>query len=324
MSKKLAVVDADTLIFRSAAVTENRSVIVKHLKSGRTKEYENRTAFKQEMLQKGYEIKDQEFEYKDVQQAEPIANTLHLVKSQTENILDQFMDHEIIFCAGDKNNFRLDLNLPVQYKNNRSAMLRPVNLSEAKEYFIKKFNAVQADGYEVDDLVSILAYENLAKGYDVTIMSPDKDAKSSDGCKLFDYTDFNKPIVEIKEFHEVKLDSKKKFKSYGIPWLCFQWISGDPSDGFSAKQLAGIKFGDIAAYQTFSTCGNAKDCLIVTRDWFQNAFGDSFTYVDFRGCTISSNWKDIMQLYYKCCRMKRSKDDPLDYKELFDKYGVTL
>ena len=204
-------------------------------------------------------------------------------------------------------------------------MIRPIHLSKAKEYFCDKFGAISANGIEVDDLVLILGYEakNIQKR-DVTLSSVDKDSKQAVGLKLFDYVNPDYPIIEVKDWHTVELNAKKEFKSYGIPWLCYQWINGDLSDGFSAKQLAGIKLGDVGLYEMFKDCKYPKDNLEIVINWFKQSFGDNFSYTDWKGNTISTDWKGIMQLYYKCCKMKTSYEDRLDCFELFGIYGVKL
>lgn len=323
--KSLVVVDADTLVYRAAAVSEERSVLVKHIPSKREKIYKNKTEFKNAMKEKNFVVNSEDFIFEDIQEEQPISNCLHTIKLQAQNIIDRFPEHEIIWCCGDRDNFRLDLPLPVQYKSNRSSMIRPVHLSKAKEYFCDKFGAISAAGVEVDDIVLILGYD--AKKWqkrDVIVATPDKDAKQAVGLKLFDYTNPEYPIIEVNDFHLVELNTKKELKSYGIPWLCYQWVNGDLSDGFAAKQLAGIKIGDVGLYEMFKDCKYPKDNLEIVINWFKESFGDNFTYTDWQGNIVNTDWKGIMQLYYKCCKMKTSYEDKLDCFELFDIYGVKL
>ena len=322
--KKLVVVDADTLVFRSAAVSEERKVNVKHLPSGRERIYKNRTEFKSAMKEKNFEIKPEDFEYEDIQEEQPIEYCLHTIKMQTDAILERFKDSYVVFVAGDSNNFRLDLQLPKRYKSNRDSMLRPVHLAKAKEYFIDKYKAVSADGYEADDLTMILAYEGLKAGKDSYLLSPDKDAQQAIGLKLWDYTKPDSEVITIKEWHPAQLNDKKEFKSYGIPWICFQWINGDLSDGFSAKALAGKKIGDVGFYDMFKDCKSPRDNLQIVVNWFKESFGESFNYTDWQGNLVETDWKGVMNLYYKCCKMKSYENDSLDCFELLNRYGVSV
>lgn len=324
MKKPLVVVDADTLVFRSAAASEERSVLVKHLPSNREKVYKNRTSFKKAMQEKGYQISPDEFQFEDIQEAEPVANCLHTIKRQAESIKERFSDSEVIFCCGDSNNFRLDLPLPARYKNNREGMLLPLLLKEAKEYFCNKFKAKSANGYEVDDLVFILAYEGLSKGRDVILASPDKDSKQGVGLKLFDYTKPERDIVTVQEWHPVELNDKKEFKSYGIPWLAYQCLVGDSTDCFKPTELCKAKFGNVGAYNLLKGCNTPKDCLEAVVSKYKEWYPEPVTYTAWNGKEYNKDWKDILQLYFKCCKMKFNKNDNLDCFALLDKYGVTL
>lgn len=322
--KPLVVVDADTLVFRSAAVSEERKVNVKHLPSGRERIYKNRTEFKSAMKEKNFEIKSEDFEYEDIQEEQPIEYCLHTIKMQAEAILERFKDSHVVFVAGDRNNFRLDLPLPKRYKSNRDGMLRPVHLAKAKEYFIDKYKAISAEGYEADDLSAILAYDGIKAKKDVILASPDKDSKQFVGLKLFDYTNPDKSIVEVKDWHPVELTSKKEFKSYGIPFLAYQMTRGDGSDGYWPYKLAGKEFGDSGAYKLLYQCLTAKECLQVIVNQYKEWYPEPVTYRAWNGKEYTKDWKDILQMYFYCAKMKQSEDDELNAEEFFYNYGVKL
>lgn len=322
--KKLVVVDADTIVFRSAAVAERRSVEVEHLPSGRKKIYDNRTSFKKAMQEKGYSVKPEEFSFVDIQEPEPIANCLHNIKLQADGIIERFSDADVIFVAGDKNNFRLDLPLPNRYKSNRDGMIRPYHLKEAREYFINKYNAKSADGYEVDDLSIILSYEGLHKGKEAILAVCDKDAKQAVGLKLFDYVNPDKPIVHVQNWHDIELDSKKNFKSYGVPFLCYQMICGDGSDGWKPTDLCKAKFGDVGAYKLLSACKTPRECLQVVADQYKAWYSEPVTYKAWNGIEYTKDWRELLQLYWSCAYMLRSYNDETTAEEFFDMYEVKL
>lgn len=321
--KKLVVVDADTLVFRSAAASEDRTVEVEHLPSNRKKIYKNRTEFKKAMQEKGFQIEPEEFKFIDIQEPEPIENCLHNIKIQANNILEMFSDADVIFVAGDSNNFRLDLPLPTRYKSNRDGMLRPVLLKEAREYFIKKFNALSADFKEADDLANILAYEGLRKGKEAILLSPDKDAKQSVGLKLFDYTNPTRDIVHIESWHEMQL-VKGDFKSYGVPFFCYQMTRGDKIDCFSPYELAKVKFGDVGAYKLLSNCSTAKECLEVVVNQYKQWYPEPITYTAWDGNEYSKDWKDLLELYFSAAYMLRWDGDGTTAEGFFGSYGVKL
>lgn len=322
--KKLVVVDADTLVYRSAAASEERSVLVKHLPSNREKIYKNRTKFKKEMQEKNFEVNPGDFTFLDIQEPEPLANCLHTIKMQAQNIIDRFSGAEVIFCCGEKDNFRLNLPLPEQYKSNRADTIRPVHLLEGKEFLIKKFKAQSAVGFEVDDLSIILAYDGKHKGRDVMLAAVDKDANQAVGLKLFDYANPEKEIVKVNNWHDIKLNEKKEFKSYGVPFFCYQWIRGDLSDHIIPYKLAGVKFGDTAAYNLLKDCKTATECLEKVVWQYQQWYQNPVTYTAWDGKEYTKDWKDMLQLFFSAVYMLRSHNDKTTAEEFLDMYGVKL
>lgn len=322
--KKLVVVDADTLVFRSAAVSEERKVNVKHLPSGRERIYKNKTEFKSAMKEKNFEIKAEDFEYEDIQEEQPLEYCLHTIKMQAEAIIERFSGAEVLFCCGEKNNFRLQLPFPEQYKSNRLYTIRPVHLSAGKDFLINKYKAKSADGFEVDDLSIILAYDGKSKGRDVILCSPDKDSKQAVGLKLFDYTNPDKDIVEINDWHEIALNEKKEFKSYGVPFLAYQMVRGDLSDHVLPYKLAGVKFGDSGAYKLFKDCSSSKDCLEKVVEQYKSWYPNPITYTAWDTKEYTKDYKELLQLFFSGVYMLRSYDDRTTAEEFFAKYGVEL
>lgn len=322
--KKLVVVDADTLVFRSAAVSEERRVNVKHIPSGRERIYKNRTEFKSAMKEKNFEIKPEDFEYEDIQEEQPIEYCLHTIKMQTDAILERFKDSYVVFVAGDSNNFRLDLPLPKRYKSNRDNMLRPVHLAKAKEYFIDKYKAISANGYEADDLSAILAYDGVKAKKEVILASPDKDSKQFVGLQIFDYTKPEEGIKGVVDWHPIELNSKKEFKSYGIPFLAYQLLCGDSTDFYKPTDLCNAKFGDVAAYKLLTDCKSSTECLQAVVEQYKKWYPEPVTYNAWNANEHTKDWKGILQLYFYCAKMKQSEDDELNAEEFFYNYGVKL
>lgn len=322
--KKLVVVDADTLVFRSAAVSEERSVNVKHLPSGRERIYKSRTEFKDAMKKKNFKVKPEDFTFEDIQEPEPVDHCLHTIRMQADAIISRFSGSEVIFCCGEKNNFRLNLEFPEQYKSNRSDNIRPIHLSSGKDFLIKKYKAQSADGFEVDDLSIIISYEGKKKGRDVILCSPDKDSRQAVGLKLFDYTNPDKEIVEIKNWHEIVLNDKKEFKSYGVPFFCFQWIRGDLSDHVIPYKLAGVKFGDAGAYKLFKDCKTAKECLNKVVEQYRQWYPEPVTYTAWNGKEYTKDYKGLLQLFFSAIYMLRSHNDKTTAEEFLDMYEVSI
>lgn len=130
-------------------------------------------------------------------------------------------------------NFRKDLY--PKYKSNRVTKddLKPY-LNYGHKYMIDKYDAVQADGMEADDLVSIWAYEARELEIPFVICGIDKDLKQIPG----NHYNYNKQI------HEFVDDDNANYN------LMVQCLTGDSTDNIpglkgigpakAAKILAGV------------------------------------------------------------------------------------
>lgn len=319
---RLVVVDSDTLVFSSAAVCEKRLIDVTHKPTGIIKSFENRTKFKSHMEERGKEITE-DYIITDRQEAEPLPNTLNLIKRSADKILEKFEDDKVIFVAGDVDNFRLDLPLPVQYKSNRKEMMRPVWLKESHEYFKNRYKARKARGYEADDLVSILANEGIREGKEVIVSTPDKDARQTIGANLYNYQSSSDSLVLIEDFHPITME-KGKAKSYGVPWICLQLVLGDPTDCYKPTQLANVKYGDVSAFNDFKDLKTAQESLLKVIEKYKEWYPDKFEYKAWDGVTHEATWESMLQLYFSCVKMKTSEKDELIAGEFFAQYGVDL
>ena len=319
---RLVIIDADTLLFSAAAVTEKRFVDVLHKPTGIVKTFDTRTQFKELMKSKAKDITE-DYVITDRQEPEDIANCLHLVKSSANNIVSRFQFDDIVFVAGDENNFRLDLPLPTRYKDFRKDMIRPVHLKEAHSYFRNKYKAEKAKGMEADDLVTVLANEAVAKGRQAVILSKDKDKRQSIGIYVGDYEADDSMITLVQHMHEIEL-KESKFKSLGVPWIVYQTLVGDASDGYKPSKLANVKYGDAGAYKDLKACKNPQELLQVLKEKYQAWYPEPFEYTAWDGVVHKADWKSMLQLYYSCARMKRTYDDDLAIDKFFNEYGVEL
>ena len=321
MNKALVVVDSDTLIYSAAAVTEKRFIDVLHKPTGIVKSFTNRTEFKQLMKSKDKEITE-DYNITDRQEPEDIANCLALIKHSANAILERYQFEDVIFVAGDEDNFRLDLQLPTRYKDFRKDTLRPLHLKEAHSYFRHKFKARKAKFHECDDEVLLLATE-ASKSRQAILLSEDKDSRQAIGVHIGGYSAGYDDLVFVQDMHEMKLVDSK-FKSYGVPWIAYQCTVGDSSDGYKPTKLAGAKYGDSGAYKDFKDCKNPAEVLEKLKQKYKQWYREKFYYTAWDGSEHEADWKSMLQLYYSCARMKRSQDDDLNVEKFFNEYGVQL
>jgi hypothetical protein len=321
-TKPFVAVDSDTLLYNSAIASESRYITVLHKPTGKTKDFSNRTEFKAVMREKGKVITE-DYLIIDKQEAHPLANALSTAKLKAESILDNFDFHEVVFCAGDTNNFRRSLPYPTRYKSNREKTLRPLLLKDCHEYFKKKFKSVQAQGHECDDEVSILAYEALKQGREAFILSPDGDSRQFDGIKFGGYQDNPNECVNIQFMHEIKWDGKN-LDTYGFPWIISQCAYGDATDGLNPQYLAQKKYGEKGFYNDFHKLNTPEEIVKKLVEKYKFWYPEPFEYTAWNGEKQRADWKSILELYWKGTTMKRERDKEPDIWEFLRQKGVSF
>lgn len=324
MSKTVLVLDGDSIAYRCSSVGEKRYIQVKHEPTGVEKIFKTRTEFKSYMKEKGKRITDKYSIY-DCQEPEPLSVVLSTIKQHITK-LQKFCnaDSTIIF-AGEENNFRLQLDLPSRYKGNRIGSLRPLHLEAAKDYLRAVYKAKKAIGYEVDDACCMSAYEHLKNGNRVFMPLYDKDQCSFTGVTLLKEVgeEENKTYEKIIVPTIGNLTHNKGVvKGYGLKFLAYQWCSGDSTDNFKPYELSPIKFGAKSAYDLLKDLETEKEILEAVVRQFKIFYPEALTYRTWDDREVTKDWKDFMQMYFMCCRMKHHEDDNLDCFKFLKERGV--
>lgn len=322
--KTIAIYDADILSYRASAAIEQRTVEVLHKKSSRTKVFKHRTEFKEYLIAKDLEYIEDDYVITDKQEAEDVSHALQIMKSQIQRINEELnADEHLLFISG-KTNFRDSLPLPTKYKSNRSELLRPIHLTESKNYLINVQKAQVVELAEPDDRIIQVGYEYLVKGYKVILVSQDKDAFAYSGLHLYDYTKDNPKVVLIPEIGYLQPDSKGKIRGMGFLWFCLQFLVGDATDGFKPTELCKVKFGEKSAYKLLKDCQTEREALEVCLQKYKEWYPDTVVFTDWTGKEQQMSYVQIMDMYFKCCRMLSTFKDDLDVIKFFDKYDIKL
>lgn len=319
--KTVLILDGDVIAYRCSAVCEERFVEVTNHELNKTRIFKHRTEFKDYLESQGKVLSDT-YSIKDGQSAQPLKNVLRTMNNHIARIVREVMPDEVKIFAGEESNFRVDLPLPSKYKGQRSS-IRPIHLEQAKEYLIRKYHAEKSYGRETDDSCSIAAYDALKAGKQPIVYFVEKDQYQLDGVTLlYDEADGFKYEV-VPELGNLRKE-KTAIKGLGLKFLAYQWICHDKVDQYEAYELSKVKFGDTSAFKVIDPCTTEQEVLQSVIKQFQIFYPEPFEYTDWTGEVHESDWKGMMEMYYKCCRMKRSEDDKLDCYELFDKYNVKI
>lgn len=173
-----------------------------------------------------------------------------------------------------KGNFRKDIY--PDYKATRKPLDEKIakNLNVGHEHMVKKWNAIEADGMEADDLVSIWAHEAKEKGIEYIICGIDKDLKQIVGH----HYNFNKI-----EFDEVDEDRANLC-------LMMQCLTGDRSDN-----IPGIKgVGPKTAEKILKDIPLESRWDTVKMTWHEKRAGDPT--LSRRLLTMLTSWEEFEEL----------------------------
>ncbi len=315
------LIDGDVLSYRPAAASEVRSIKVTHNSSGVEKSFKTRTEFKALLKAKDKLGTLDKYTIEDVQTPSPISHCLHSINTtlrSLENAL--FPDKTEIWLSG-KENFRNNLLLPTQYKAARGDMLRPLLLEQAKDYMLSQHKAKRATGIEADDILNIRAYEELAKGNKPIIVTNDKDAMQSEGVFLYDYTKDHPEVFEVPTIGYLTKD-KSTIKGCGLKFFAFQLLNGDPTDGFCPTDLVDVRYGAVSAFKDLNDLEFADEILRKVISKYKEWYPEPFRYTAWNGVEVNATWETVLDNIFRCGYMKRSWNDPSDWRLFFAERGV--
>lgn len=324
MNKTVILIDGDVLAYRAAAIAEKREVEVLHKASGKTKMFKTRTEFKEFLKEKEKEYVVEDWEFKDIQTPLGPAIAYSVMARQIERFKSElFADACEVFISG-KNNFRDSLKLPKKYKGNRDEMVRPVHLRNCKKFLVDNYSAWISNGFESDDYLVIRGYHYLNLGWNPIMITVDKDANAYAGLSVYDFTQDVPEIKLLPSFGSL-WDTGKKIAGDGFLWFCFQWLLGDSTDFFSPRDLReGLRFGEKAAFKALKDCTTKEEAVKVVVDHYKLWYPDKVEYLAWDGSPVEADYKNLLQLYFKCVRMKSTAEDNLDLDSFFKKEEIDV
>lgn len=333
MSEELVgVLDIDWVKYTAASVGETRTVLVKHLPTGREKEFTNRTEFwgrgkkttgwlgeqNEIRIEKGLEpFTADEFEITDVQTPEPIENVLHTVKLMVETALNESGATSYKAILGKGDSFRVERSTLMEYKGNRKDSLKPLLLDDVIEYIIKKYNPIIVEDIEADDMCVMECY-----GKDNHfIIGVDKDHYAQP-VKFYNVNKPEEGIVDGNQFGKLWIDEKGKVRGVGRMFLYFQIASGDSADNYKANCFSNTKWGDKSAYNALVDCTNDKEAWEALVKIYKKLYPEPKIVVGWRGDEIDIDWLYVLEENFTMARMLRYDGDEILVKDILDKYGI--
>lgn len=326
----VAVVDGDLYRYSAAFVGEKRSVNVIHKQSGRVLNVPTRTDWygdwrKKEggMLarinkSKGTSFSWDDFEYEDVQIPEPIENVLHTAKVMVEKDIRDSGADKYIFYMGEGDSFRVEKSTILEYKGNRTDLIKPLCLDEVTEYLRKKFKAIVVSDIECDDAVVMECF----KKKDHFAIIEDKDFW---GCPInvWDRNQQDRGIVNCNKFGHLFIDPKGKVRGEGRIFLWWQIAAKDAVDNYAANSASDMKWADKSAYNALVDCKNDKQAVESLIKVYKKLYPEPKEITGWRGDKFTIDWKYVLNENFQMARMLRYKGDNVVIDDVFNNLGIS-
>lgn len=325
-----AVIDMDLYKYHVAAAGESRSVLVTHRASGKEMEVKTRTEFYGHYLKKDGGILAElnskrqspfawdEFDYTDLQVAEPLENVLYTARVMVEKDLEACGAKEYIAYMGVGDSFRLGRSTLLQYKD-RGHLLKPLLLQEVSDYLQIKFQAELVTDIEADDAIVMECYRDPTK----FAVIEDKDAWGQP-MNVWDRNRRDRGIVDCNKFGSIFLDNKDYVRGEGRLFLYWQVAYGDTTDNYKANCFSEKRWGEKAAYHALKGCQNDAEALTVIRDIYQGLYPEPKIVTGWRGDQIEIDWRYVAQEIWDMARMLRWRGDHVDLMQLMQRYGIEV
>lgn len=169
---KTLVIDADTLLYSSAAQQQVNKCLVTNIEHGSQRMFESKTAFN-EWAKQNNRSKDN-YSFQTISEIKPDAEprfAFQSIKQKVNKIVEASGCEKFIVCIEGEGNFRKDYDSKyVHYKGQRTE--KPLLFEDCREFFLKKYkkNVIVSEGVETDDNCNILAW----KSYNTALSSKDQ------------------------------------------------------------------------------------------------------------------------------------------------------
>lgn len=316
-NKYTALIDADTIIYSSAAYIQKNPVFAKNKKTEVEIEYENITAFREWLKESEegilYKEKDFTFETRPYL-ADELSHALHTIKLKIERIENESWCKDIKIFVGGEGNYRKDAY--AEYKAKRPD--KPLAFQDCYNYVVKKWGkkVTICDFREAEDDCGCEAWKVYDKAFkekdvsliDVIICHVDKDVNMIPGY----HYNYDKPEEGVKWISSVEAWEN----------FCSQCLKGDrstdniPGVNSCNEELInkyGLRrgsksVGDKGAEVILKEAKGHKELFERVVDTYKIVFGDE--------------WKEKLNLNILLLWIRREYGQVMTLEEICDKLGI--
>lgn len=356
---KILNVDSDLLLHMFASLGEERTIIVTHKPSGKTKEFKGRMEFRGRIkkdgscggwladLNKDREERGlppfalEEFKIEDKQVAQPIEHSIFALKQHLKSVKNGLGVKEVRLYLGDGSKcHRHQILLPWEgedgqarrYKAQRKDLIKPIHLEGIRKYLTNTLKANIISGIEVDDKLAMLNWEGHQKylktgnKYDNPYLcyTRDKDANACEGW-LFN-SDWMEAPMYVEGLGEMWKDASGKIRMIGRKSLYGQLLSQDSVDNIHPKRTPNGQTNRYSENKMFSDLVDLKtdrECWALIVEKYKEWFGEEIIeYKAWDGSVVREDWIGWLQKHFDLYKMLRHDGDKVDVKNISMKGGL--
>ena len=338
MSKDTLLIDGDALTYASGFIGETRELKAVNKKTGEEHIFKNRTEMygKKRSKDGGWIAKQninnddpisvEDFDLYDIQIPAPVEHSLQAAKTAIlkSEALTGIKNRRIFVGRGESQ--RVEQSTLVKYKSGREDALRPIHKDAIIEYMIKYHGAEVVEGIEVDDKLTMLAWENPSN----IIYGIDKDYLGTHS-RVFNPSTPENGIQDCRTFGDLwvqevvsKQTGKKRYevKGYGRKWFLFQWGYGDDSDSYRANCAADKEWGEMSVFHALKDARNNQEGLEAIVGIYKHLYPTPQYVLGWRGDRILCDWKYVCSEIFKMAHMLRTPDDDSSAEKVLSRYGL--
>lgn len=312
---KILLIDADTILYSSAAQEQINKCLAIHKESGKDKLFDSKTDFNN-WIKEQSKWKKEDFDFKVVSEitGEP-RFAFQNVKQKIQNIVDASGCFDYKVCIQGEGNFRKFYESKfVDYKGQRGD--KPLLYKEVFEYTVNKYKGrcVVVKGEETDDYVNQQAWCGYRKAYktkskedsDVVIAYVDKDITANGRGWFLNYYHLEDGI-----FWQDTTNQAKEF------WT--QVLVGDTADNIPGieklsdelrkrYQIKTKGVGPVAANKILDTLQTERTMAVAVTECYRETWPD--------------DWKERLQDNCFFLYLRRKPDEMFCLEEYFDKLKI--
>ena len=338
MSKDVLLIDGDALTYASGFIGETRELKAVNKKTGEEHIFKNRTEMygKKRSKDGGWiaeqnndndePISVEDFDIYDIQIPAPVEHSLQATKSLILKSEELTGIKKRRLFVGNGDSQRVEQSTLVKYKSGRENSLRPIHKDAIIDYMIKYHGAEVVEGIEVDDKLTMLAWENPSN----IIYGIDKDYLGTHS-RVFNPNTPEKGIQDCRTFGDLwvqevvsKQTGKKRYevKGYGRKWFLFQWGYGDDSDSYRANCATDVEWGEMSVYNILKDCKNDVEGFAAIRQIYQTLYPEPKEVIGWRGEKLLIDWRYVCSEIFTMARMLRTPDENITAEMVFKKYNL--